>query len=261
MATQVRRRVLVMTSEAGAPHVASALSCVDILVALYFEVGRIDPAAPDRPERDRIIFSKGHAAAAFYATLAERGFFSTARLADYARDGSGMTKHPTRGQLPGIECTTGSLGHGLAIGAGLAMAARMDHRTNRVFVVLSDGECNEGSVWEAAMWAPARGLDNLVAIVDANGLQATGRSAQITSLEPLSDKWRSFGWDTIEVNGHDPSALVDAMTPGAAGRPRAVIARTVKGKGVSFMEDDLEWHYRPPTPRDLARALEELDNA
>ena len=261
VANTIRRHILTMSAAAKAPHVGSALSCVEILVTLYFRVARIDPSKPRDPSRDRIILSKGHACAALYACLAERGFFPKERLEEYARDNSVMAEHPSVGALPGIEATTGSLGHGLGIGLGMALAARMDGLPVRVFVVLSDGELNEGSVWEAALWAPAHNLDNVTAIVDFNGLQATGPSREITAIEPLADKWRSFGWQALEVDGHDMAQLAAAFEAHHPGKPLAIVARTVKGRGVSFMENNLEWHYRPPSPDDLAKALAELDGS
>jgi transketolase len=258
-AKTIRRHILTMSAVASAPHVGSALSCVEILVVLYFRVARVNPVDPQDPDRDRIVLSKGHASAALYACLAERGFFPRERLREYAQDNSAMAEHPTLGALPGIEASTGSLGHGLGIGLGMALAARMDHRSSRVFVVLSDGELNEGSVWEAALWAPRHAMDNVTAIVDFNGLQATGPSREITAIEPLPEKWHSFGWRVWELDGHDAARLTQALEAPPCGKPNVVIAHTVKGKGVSFMENDLEWHYRPPSPQDLARALEELD--
>ncbi|MGI6351833.1 MAG: transketolase [Armatimonadota bacterium] len=258
MATRIRRHVVRLSHSGRAPHVGSALSCVDILVALYFRVAQLDPARPRDPGRDRVILSKGHAAAALYACLAERGFLPVERLAEFAAEGSALAEHPSYPTLPGIECTTGSLGHGLGIGAGMATGMRLAGRPGRVFVVVSDGECNEGSTWEAALWAPAQKLTNLCCIVDANGLQATGRTAQITRIEPLVGKWREFGWNALEVDGHDLDALVLALSSPDEERPTAIVARTTKGKGVSFMEDDIEWHYRPPSQEDLLRALAEL---
>ena len=257
-ARNVRAHVLRMSCVAKAPHVASSLSCVDMLTAIYFHAARLDPVAPDDPRRDRVILSKGHASAALYACLAERGFFDPALLETYCADGAKLAEHPSFGVLPGVEATTGSLGHGLGLGVGMAMGAKAQAATWRVFVVLSDGECNEGSIWEAAMWAPRHGLRHLTAIVDFNKFQATGRSTQITQLEPLADKWRAFGWDVLEIDGHDYPQLLAALELPTIDRPRAVVAHTVKGKGVSFMQDDLEWHYRPPSAADLARALEEL---
>jgi transketolase len=248
-----------MSAAARAPHVASALSCTDILVALYFAAARTAPDRVADPTRDRVILSKGHASAALYACLADLGFFPSSVLEEYAGDNSRLGEHPALGTVPGIDCSTGSLGHGLGIGTGLALAARMDARPSRVFVVLSDGECNEGAVWEAAMWAAHQRLGNLCAIVDANGLQAIGRSSDITALEPLADKWQAFGWEVTETDGHDVDRLA-AILSDPHERPHAVIARTIKGKGVSFMEDVLEWHYRPPSPDDVARAVKELSD-
>ncbi|PYN81333.1 MAG: transketolase [Candidatus Rokuibacteriota bacterium] len=257
-ARAVRAATVRMAHDGKTPHVGSALSCADILVALYFHAMRIDPQAPG--DQDVFVLSKGHGCMSYYATLAERGYFSPSVLATYARNGGALPEHPSPGSVPGITVATGSLGHGLPIAAGVALARGMDARPGRVYVLLSDGECNEGSVWEAAMFAAGRRLDRLVVIVDYNKLQAMGRSDEISALAPLADKWRSFGWGTREVDGHDMAALtrvLDAL-PLEDGRPSAIVAHTVKGKGVSFMEDDTEWHYRSPSDADLDRALEEL---
>lgn len=259
IARRIRAHVITMSWRARAPHVASALSCVDILVALYFRVARLYCDDPVHPNRDRIILSKGHACAALYACLAEFGYTPVEQLESFAQPGSVLGLHPNRLPHLGIEATTGSLGHGLGVGTGMAIASQIDGRSNRVFVVLSDGECNEGSVWEAAMWAPAHRLSNLVAIVDFNKLQAIGRSTEITALAPLADKWSAFGWDTVEINGHDMGQLHDALSFQHPTKPRAIIAHTVKGKGVSFMENDIEWHYRPPSDADRVRALADLN--
>jgi transketolase len=231
---------------------------VDLLVALYFSVLRIDPAKPEDPGRDRLLLSKGHGCMAQYGALAELGFFPEAVLDEYARDGGRLAEHPGPHCVPGIEAATGSLGHGLPIGAGLALAAKVRGANYRVFVVLSDGECYEGSVWEAALFAPAQRLDGLTAIVDYNGWSAMART--YPAMEPLAEKWRAFGWSVQELDGHDVEALTAALAavPFEPGRPSAIIARTVKGKGVSFMENDLEWHYRPPNDQDLKRALLEI---
>ncbi len=252
-ARAVRRATVRMAHTGKTAHVGSALSCVDALVALYFRAMRLD--------RDRFILSKGHGCMSWYATLAQRGYFAESLLDTYAQDGSMLAEHPSPGCVPGVDVGTGSLGHGLSMGAGAALARQMDRRPGRVFVLLSDGECNEGSVWEAAMFAAGRKLDNLVAIVDYNKLQAMGRSNEVTALAPLAEKWRAFGWATREVDGHDMNSLVEALesVPFTRGRPGVVVAHTVKGKGVSFMEDDLEWHYRPPSAEDLRRALAELE--
>jgi transketolase len=257
LAREVRSKVLRMAHTGKTPHVGSALSCVDILVALYFDCMRVDPARPADESRDRFILSKGHGCMAQYATLAQRGFFPTAVLSEYARDGGRLAEHPGPGCVPGIELATGSLGHGLSVGAGLALAGKMRRLNYRVFVLLSDGECEEGSIWEAALFAPARDLDNLVVIVDYNKLSAMDRTAR--RLDPLAKKWEAFGWNTVEADGHNMESVTSALrTPVQPGRPLAIVAHTVKGKGVSFMEDDLEWHYRPPTASDLERALAEI---
>ena len=257
-AREVRARVLRMAHAGKTPHVACALSCVDILVGLYFSVLRIDAASPLNEARDRLLLSKGHGCMAQYAALVERGFFPEEVLAEYARDGGRLAEHPGPQCVPGIEAATGSLGHGLPMGTGLALAAKVRGQHLRTFVILSDGECYEGTVWEAALFAPAQGLGSLVAIVDYNGRSAMDRTD--TVMAPFADKWRAFGWAVREIDGHDLGAMASALSaaPFESGRPSAVIARTVKGKGVSFMEDDLEWHYRPPTDDDLRRALAEV---
>jgi transketolase len=249
-----------MAHDGKTPHVGSALSAVDLLVALYFHALRLDPVRGGTDDEDCFILSKGHGCMSYYATLAERGYFPASLLATYAQNGGALPEHPTPGRIPGVRVATGSLGHGLAIAAGMAHARALDDRPGRVFTLLSDGECNEGSVWEAAMFAAGRHLDRLVAIVDYNKLQAMGRSDEVTALAPLADKWRAFGWGTREIDGHDLPAIVAALDalPFEPGRPNAIVAHTVKGKGVSFMEDDLEWHYRPPNDEDLAKALAEL---
>jgi transketolase len=257
---RMRSRLVGMSHAAGAPHLASALSCVDLLVAAYWETLAIDPARPDDPQRDRLLFSKGHAAAALYAALAYRGFFPPELLDSYAQPGGCLPEHPSASCVPGVEIASGSLGHGLSLGLGMALAGRIQGRGYRVFVLMSDGECNEGSVWEAAMMAPAQGLDHLVALVDYNKWQATGRSNEVLALAPLREKWEAFGWSASELDGHDLPALAAALNrvPDGSGRPLALIAHTVKGRGVSFMEDDNNWHYRVPTVEEVARAQAEL---
>lgn len=260
LARTIRGRVVRMSSVAKTPHLGSSLSCVDILVAAYWGVLRIDPANPSAPDRDRFLLSKGHAAAALYAVLAHRGFFATSLLDTFNCRGSRLGEHPSLHSVPGVEASTGSLGHGLSLALGMALAHRVRVRAFRGFVLMSDGECEEGSVWEAAMFASARRIDNVMAIVDCNRWQATGRTEEIMALEPLADKWRAFGWTAHEVDGHDLAALLDVLgrLPDGSGRPVAVIARTVKGKGVSFMEDDNNWHYRVPTADEVRAAHEEL---
>jgi transketolase len=260
IAREVRYTIVGMSHRAKAPHLGSSLSCVDILVAAYFGVLRIDPARPDDPDRDRFILSKGHAAAALYAVLAKRGFFPAEQLLTYNQPGGRLAEHPGPGCVPGVEAATGSLGHGLSLGVGIALGSRLQGRSHRVYALLSDGECNEGSVWEAAAYAPARRLGQLAVVVDFNRWQATGRSEEITALAPLAAKWAAFSWTSREVDGHDMAALVDLLrnVPDGSGRPVALVARTVKGKGVSFMEDDNNWHYRIPTAEEVEAAGREL---
>lgn len=261
LARAVRAQVLRMVHRANASHVGSCLSVADVVAVLYARVLRVDPARPDDSARDRFVLSKGHAAAAVYATLAERGFFSRDWLDTYGRDGSALAGHLTRTGVPGVDVSTGSLGHGLALGIGFALAARADGRETRSHVVLSDGECDEGSTWEAALFAPHHRLDNLVACVDANGIQSLGSVREVLDLEPLADKWRAFGWHVVELDGHDHEALARGFEEAKAvrGRPTAIVARTVKGKGVSFMEGQLAWHYRSPDEEQLRRALAEIE--
>ena len=258
---RIRGEIVEMSHTADAMHLGSSLSCVEIFVALY-QGGclNIDPKNPLAATRDRVILSKGHASMTFYAVLADTGFFPKNVLKSFNKFGSILTEHPNIGSLPGIETTSGSLGHGLSIGLGMALAGRIKHQPYRVFVVISDGECNEGSVWEAAMLAPAQKIDNLVVIIDFNRWQATGRSEEIMALNPLKEKWESFGWSTYEVDGHDIHALIKQLSsiPDSSKKPVAIIAHTVKGKGISFMEDDNNWHYRIPNADEVKKAKEEL---
>ena len=260
IARRIRGRLVEMSHRARTPHLASALSCVDILVAAYWGVLAIDPRKPAAPERDRFILSKGHAATALYATLAFRGFFPETVLDTFAEAGSCLAEQPSPGCVPGMDLATGSLGHGLPVGVGMAFAGRLQGLAYRVFVLMSDGECNEGSVWEAALLAPAHKLERVATIIDYNKWQATGRSNEIMALEPLREKWEAFGWSAYEADGHDLKALVDALgnVPDGSGKPVAIVAHTVKGKGVSFMEDDNNWHYRAPNADEVRQAKAEL---
>jgi transketolase len=249
-----------MVHASGSSHAGSGLSIADLLGVLYGGVLRVDPRQPGWPERDRFILSKGHAAAALYAVLAEQGFFPTAWLGQYCQDGSPLTGHVSHQGVPGVEVSTGSLGHGLSISGGMALVGRQAPRPYRVFVLLSDGECDEGSTWEAALFAGHARLDNLVAIVDYNKIQSLGRVEDVLDLEPLDAKWQAFGWAVRAIDGHDVGAIDETLrsVPFEHARPSCVIAHTVKGKGVSFMEDKLLWHYRAPDQRELQQALAEL---
>jgi transketolase len=257
---RIRARLVRMSHETGAAHLGSSLSCVDLLVAAWWGFVNFDPARPDDPDRDRFLLSKGHAAAALYATLAERGVIPESLLATFALDGGQLPEQMSPGCAPGVEAATGSLGHGLPLAAGMALAGRLQGRPYRVCAILSDGDCNEGSVWEAALFAAARKIDSLVALVDFNGWQATGRTDDILALSPLREKFAAFGWHAADVDGHDLAALTDRLrrVPEIPGKPTVLVARTVKGKGVSFMEDDNNWHYRIPNADELQAALLEL---
>jgi transketolase len=260
LARRIRLHVVRMTSSGKSSHVGSVLSIADILAVLYGHTLRVDPQHPRWPERDRFILSKGHAGAGVYAVLAERGFFPREKLATHYQNGSTLSGHVSHADLPGIELSTGSLGHGLGVGVGMAYSGWLDRASHRVLVVMSDGECDEGSNWEAIQFAGHHRLANLVAIVDYNKIQSLASTDETLTLEPFADKWRAFNWNVREVDGHDPAALCacfDAL-PFTLDRPSVVIAHTVKGKGVSFMENQVLWHYRSPQGDELAAALEEL---
>lgn len=260
LARRMRADVLKMTHKAQASHIGSCLSVTDILAVLYGQILDIDPAHPDQPDRDRLILSKGHAAAALYAVLAELGFFPRAWLDRYCEDDQPLAGHASH-KVPGVEVSTGSLGHGLPVACGIALAAKADGLPSRVFVVLSDGECDEGSVWEAALFAPHHRLNNLIVVVDHNRLQSFGFVTDVLDLSPFADKWRTFGWAVREVDGHDHDALAAAFShlPAEPDKPTLVLAHTVKGKGISFMEGQLAWHYRSVDDALLHRALAELE--
>ncbi len=259
----IRRRSLQMIHRAGFGHPGGDLSCADILAVLYFAILRIDPSRPHDPERDRFIMSKGHSSASFYATLAAAGFFAEEELDSYLQPLSRLNGHPDRNKVPGVEANTGTLGHGLPIAVGAALAAKLDHARWRVFVLTGDGELQEGSNWEAAMAAAHHGLDNLVLIVDRNGLQQGDATERTVRLEPLADKFRAFGWAVAETDGHDHAALSALLggVPFEAGKPNCVVAHTTKGKGVSFMEARAAWHHGHLSDEQLAQALRELEEA
>jgi len=260
LSRDVRKHVLLMVHKSGASHVGTSLSCADIMVAVY-EVARIDPRHPHDPGRDRVILSKGHGVATWYAVLAEHGFFDKKLLETYYADGSPLTGHPDLQNVPGIETTTGSLGHGLPVGLGMAIASKIDEKGFRVFVVMGDGECDEGTVWEAALAAAQFKLGNFTVIIDRNDQQGLGRTGDIINLEPLDGKWVSFGWRVKTVDGHDHVALIEAIKDHDASIPTVIIARTVKGKGVSYMEHQTLWHYRDPNPEQYAQAIKEIDES
>lgn len=260
MARRIRLHALRMTGDSGGSHIGSVFSMADIVAVLYGGVLRVDPSTPRWPGRDRFILSKGHAGAGVYAALAERGFFDIAKLSTHYEDGSELSGHVSHKGNPGVELSTGSLGHGLSVGAGMAYAARLDGRTHRVVVLLSDGECDEGSNWEAILFAAHHGLDNLVAIVDYNKIQSLASVGETLRLEPFADKWRGFGWAVAEVDGHDHDALGATFggVPIEPCKPTCVLAHTVKGKGVSFMEHSVLWHYRAARGDEFKVAEREL---
>jgi transketolase len=261
IATSVRRRDLQMVYGAKLGHIGGDFSAIDILVTLYFSVLRVDPRRPDDTERDRFILSKGHCAGALYTTLAHAGFFPLDELDTFAQPLSRLNGHPNRTKVPGVETNTGPLGHGLPVGVGCALGAKMDGAAWRTYVLTGDGELQEGSNWEAALSAAHYKLDNLTVIVDRNGLQQGDFTERTMHLDPLADKWRAFGWSVREVNGHDFAALLDIFDqlPFEWGRPNCIIAHTHKGQGVSFMRDRPLWHHHVPNAEQFAQALRELD--
>jgi transketolase len=258
IAAEIRRNIVETIGRARAGHIGGDLSATDTLTTLFFSVLRINPRAPADPKRDRFILSKGHCSAALYSTLALRGFFPTEHLATFMQPLSALNGHPNRRKVPGVEANTGPLGHGLPIAVGSAIASRLSGANWRTFVLLGDGELQEGSNWEAAMCAGHRELDTLTAIVDRNRLQQGARTEDTNRLEPLADKWRAFGWEVVECDGHDYQALFDAFTAARAGKPVCVIANSIKGKGVSFIEDRVEWHHKVPSVEQVELALKEL---
>lgn len=263
IARQVREDVLRMIERARSSHVGSCFSTIELLVALYYRHLNVNPMATLDPERDRFLMSKGHAAAALYAVLARRGFFPREELDTFYLDGGHLKGHVDAHGVAGVETSHGALGHGLAVGVGMALAAKHDGESWRVFVMLSDGECDEGSVWEAALAANAFKLENLVAIVDYNRQQGMGATEEIIPLEPMADKWRAFGWSTVEIEGHDYQQIASAVGQVGLhpGRATAIVAHTTKGKGVSFMEGQLLWHYRTAAGDELEAALRELSRS
>ncbi len=257
-ARETRRSIVRMIAAAGQGHIGGDLSVTDILTTLFAGVLRIDPSNPDWAGRDRFILSKGHCAAALYSTLAHTGYFAESELDTFMQPLSALNGHPNRNKIPGVETNTGPLGHGMPVGVGTAIAAKLTKSGARTFVVLGDGEMQEGSNWEALMAGAHQKLDNLTIVVDRNRLQQGARTEDTNGLDPLDEKLASFGWEVREIDGHDYLALLDAFSPSTTGKPVAVIANTLKGKGVSFIEDRVEWHHKVPSAEQAQTALEEL---
>jgi transketolase len=261
MAKKLRRHVITMIATAGSGHPGGSLSAADIITALYFKVLRHNPKNPQWSARDRFILSKGHAAPILYAALAEAGYFPVAELVTLRKLDSRLQGHPDRNLTPGVEMSAGSLGMGLSFAIGVALAARLDSKTYRTYVLLSDGECEEGQTWEAALSAAHFKLDNLTAIVDCNGMQLSGWTRNIMNLEPFTRKWQAFGWHIIDIDGHDFDQILSACQRAEKikDKPTVIITRTIKGKGVSFMENNAEFHGKAPTWEEAERALKELE--
>jgi len=263
LAWLIRRNGLEMTHLSRGSHIGSIFSAAEIIAVLYASVLKVDPANPKWPERDRLILSKGHAGSAVYSALAETGFFPVEELRTHYANGSRLSGHVSHKGVPGVEVSTGALGHGLAIGTGLALGARMDGASWRTVVVLGDGECDEGAVWESALQAAQFGLDRLVAVVDYNHMQSLDFVDRTLRLEPFESKWRDFGWNAMSCDGHDTEALKQAFdrawSLAGSGKPTVILAHTVKGKGVSFMENNILWHYRTPQGEEYEAALRELE--
>jgi len=260
MAAQIRWDIIDMTYQAQAGHPGGSLSAADIVTALYFRVMRLDPARPQWPDRDRFILSKGHACPAWYAALAEKGYFDKKHLGTLRQLDSILQGHPDMLKTPGVDMSTGALGHGLSVGLGMALAARLQGRDFRVWVLIGDGEAQEGSIWEAAMAAAAHRVDNLTAILDRNRIQNDDFVDNVLPMEPLAAKWEAFGWQVVEIDGHDMAQCMEAFDQAkeVKGQPTVILAKTVKGKGVSWMENKAEWHGKAPKPPQCRDALEEL---
>jgi transketolase len=257
----IRSRIIETSHKAKMPHLGSCLSCVDILTTLYFSILKLDPQNAKKHDRDRFILSKGHGAPALFQILGMKGFYPVSDLEHFGEDGGVFAEHPpTPDYLPGIEAATGSLGHGMPMGLGMAMASKILDQPYNVYALLGDGECNEGTIWEAAMLAAGKNIDNLCVIVDFNKWQATDRTRDVMAFDPIIDKWKAFGWNALEVDGHNIEELLNAFAqfPSKNGKPTAIIANTIKGKGVSFMEDDNNWHYKIPNTEEVKQSIKEL---
>mgnify|MGYP000845558675 CR=1 FL=1 len=256
----VRKHIVQMVTEANSGHPGGSLSAADLLTALYFQVMRINPEKPDWPERDRFILSKGHASPVLYAVLAERGYFPVEELSTFRKINSRLQGHPDMKKLPGVEMSTGSLGQGLSVANGMALAGKLDNLDYRVYVLLGDGEIEEGQVWEAAMTSAHYKLDNLIAVVDYNGLQIDGPVSEVMNPGPLQEKWRAFGWHVFTIDGHDFKEILATLEAAREikGKPVMIIANTIKGKGVSFMENKVEWHGTAPSKEQFEQAISDL---
>lgn len=257
VASKLRLEIIQMSNRAKAPHLASSLSCLDIIITLYEKVLNINPSNPSKSNRDRFVLSKGHAATALYVTLAHKGFFPKKKLLNYTKKNSFLEEHPNP-YIKGVETATGSLGHGLPVGCGFALSGKIKKLNFKTIVLLGDGECNEGTIWESAMFASSKKLDKLYVIIDQNGWQGIGKTKDILDVKKLREKWSSFGWNTFEINGHNYSQIQKIFKKKIIGKPTAIIAKTIKGKGISFMEDDNNWHYRIPTLKEIEIAKKEL---
>ena len=260
IARDVRCSILTIVKEAGVGHIGGSLSVTDILISLYFKVLKINPGNPEWSDRDRLVMSKGHGAAAIYSTLAERGFFPKEELRTFGLINSNLQVHPDKNKVPGIEASTGALGQGLSIGIGMALAARLDKKNYYTFVILGDGEIQEGQVWEAAMFASHYKIDNLTAILDYNNVQLMGNVTEIMEVAPVKEKWSSFGWEVMEIDGHNFRQIVESLYKAkeVKGKPSIIIANTTKGKGVSFMQNTCEWHGNVPTQEEYIKAMAEV---
>lgn len=259
-AKEIRKQIYIMSHHAGGGHMGAAFSMTDIIATIYFgDVLKYDPKNPRWEDRDRFVLSKGHACYALYATLAKAGYFEEEELKTAGKPGSKFGGHPRIYDVPGVEASTGALGHGLSFAMGMALANKADGRSNHFYVVLGDGECQEGSIWEAALSGPTLGLDNLTVIVDHNKLQAMDKLENIVQMQPFAEKWKSFGWNVIEIDGHDVEQIYDALMTRKEGVPTVVIAHTIKGKGVSFMEGAPIWHYRMPNEEELVTLMKDLE--
>jgi transketolase len=260
IAREIRCSILTMVKEAGVGHIGGSLSITDILVALYFKVLKINPRDPGWPDRDRLVMSKGHGAAAIYSTLAEKGFFPKEELRSFGLINSNLQVHPDKNKVPGIEASTGALGQGLSIGLGMALAARLNKKDYYTFVILGDGEIQEGQVWEAAMFASHYRIDNLTAVLDYNNVQLMGNVSEIMEIAPVAEKWSSFGWEVLEVDGHNFNQIIESLYKAkeVKGKPTIIIANTIKGKGVSFMQNTCKWHGSVPTQEEYIKAMAEI---